>query len=55
MSQDRLAGYLKLRHFEAEETVSTRGVIGPEILNTYEMLGIRLPTVTCASAWCLRS
>ncbi|MGY3371700.1 hypothetical protein ACVWZL_008825 [Bradyrhizobium sp. GM2.4] len=46
ISQDQLAGYLKLRHFEAEETVSTRDEIGPEILKTYEKLGIRLPTVT---------
>lgn len=46
ISQDRLAGYLKLRHFETEETVSTRDEIGPEILKTYEKLGIRLPMVT---------
>lgn len=46
ISQDQLAGYLTLRHFEAEETVSTRDQIGPEILKTYEKLGIRLPTVT---------
>ncbi|MGY4601145.1 hypothetical protein ACVWXL_008891 [Bradyrhizobium sp. GM22.5] len=44
ISQDQLAGYL--RRFEAEETVSTRDEIGPEILKTYEKLGIRLPTVT---------
>ncbi|UPK10740.1 hypothetical protein IVA93_31820 [Bradyrhizobium sp. 155] len=44
ISQDQLAGYLKLRHFEAEETVSTRDEIDPEILKTYEKLGICLPT-----------
>lgn len=31
---------------EAEETVSSRDEIGPEILKTYEKLGIRLPVVT---------
>ncbi|MCK1298026.1 MULTISPECIES: hypothetical protein [unclassified Bradyrhizobium] len=55
ISQDQLAGYLKLRHFEAEETIFTRDEIGPEILKTYEKLGIRLPTVTMHECMELRS
>lgn len=40
ISKDRLAGYPKLRHFEAE------GLHARQILKTYEELGSRLPTVT---------
>lgn len=49
------AGYLKRRHFEAEETVSMRDEIGPEILKTCEKLGIRLAVVTMHACMSLGS
>ncbi|MET4031076.1 hypothetical protein ABIC08_008221 [Bradyrhizobium sp. RT9b] len=41
-----LAECLELRHFGAEEPVSSRDEIVPEILKRYEKLDLRLPVVT---------